>query len=157
MSAVDKLRVYLSAVCAIMTYATRTGIRADGQPIELMDEFCCRVLLSETWTAPSTMKEKLDCMERKLLRQLVGYLWPRVCHNEDLHAEIDIVYRRMSGGRYQCPAPPSKVNGYSKSSSILVQSSDRPFQRDPIILPGSSYKKPRGLFHRKGKFWTEVV
>ncbi|KAK6743293.1 hypothetical protein RB195_010510 [Necator americanus] len=105
----------------------RTGIRVDGQPIELVDEFCylgcmlknngsyerdvqqrcvkatsafnsltkclwstpitneskLRVYLSairpimmygsETWAAPSTVMERLDCTERKLLRRLLGY------------------------------------------------------------------------------------
>ncbi|KAK6762962.1 hypothetical protein RB195_023609 [Necator americanus] len=32
-----------------------------------------------------------------------------VCHNEHLYAEIDVVYRRMTRGRYQHLAPPSKV------------------------------------------------
>ncbi|KAK6729458.1 hypothetical protein RB195_006481 [Necator americanus] len=108
----------------------RTGIRVEGQPIELVDEFCylgcmlknnssyerdvqqrcakatsafnsltkclwstpitnevkLRVYLSairpimmygsETWAAPSTVMEKLDCTERKLLRRLLGYFWP---------------------------------------------------------------------------------
>ncbi|KAK6763441.1 hypothetical protein RB195_023947 [Necator americanus] len=121
----------------------RTGIRVDGQPIELVDEFChlgctlknngsyardvqqrcakatpafnslmkclwstpitnevkLRVNLtairpimmygSETWAAPSTVMERLDCTERKLFRRLLGYFWPRVCHNEHLYAEID--------------------------------------------------------------------
>ncbi|KAK6755989.1 hypothetical protein RB195_014403 [Necator americanus] len=81
-----KLRVYLSAFRRIMMYG------------------------SETWAAPSTIMERLDCTERKLLRR--GYLatfWFRVCHNEDLYAEIDAVYRRMTRGRYQHLAPPSKV------------------------------------------------
>ncbi|KAK6729235.1 hypothetical protein RB195_006340 [Necator americanus] len=64
---------------------------------------------SETWAAPSTVMERLDCTERKLLRRLLGYFWPRVCHNEDLNAEIDVVYRLMTRGRYQHLAPPPKV------------------------------------------------
>ncbi|KAK6762969.1 hypothetical protein RB195_023613 [Necator americanus] len=109
----------------------RTGIKVDGQPIELVDEFCyldctlknngsyerdvqqrcakaisafdsltkclwstsitnevkLRVYLSairpimmygsETWAAPSTVMERLDREERKLLRRLLGYFWPR--------------------------------------------------------------------------------
>ncbi|KAK6761316.1 hypothetical protein RB195_022396 [Necator americanus] len=105
----------------------RTEIRVDGQPIELVDEFCylgcmlknngsyerdvqqrctkatfalnsltkclwsspitneveLRVYLSairsimmyglETWAAPSTVMERLDYTERKLLRRLLGY------------------------------------------------------------------------------------
>ncbi|KAK6764792.1 hypothetical protein RB195_024930 [Necator americanus] len=80
-----KLRVYLSAIRPIMMYG------------------------SETWAAPSTVMERLDCTGRKLLRRLLGYFWPRVCHNEDLNAEIDVIYRRMTRGRHQHLAPPSKV------------------------------------------------
>ncbi|KAK6734672.1 hypothetical protein RB195_018079 [Necator americanus] len=64
---------------------------------------------SESWAAPSRVMKRLDCTERKLLRRLLGYFWPRVCHNEDLYAEIDVVYRRMTRGRYQHLAPPSKA------------------------------------------------
>ncbi|KAK6760338.1 hypothetical protein RB195_021711 [Necator americanus] len=116
----------------------RTGIRVDGQPIELVDEFyylgcmlknngsyerdvqqrCAKaksafnsltkclwstpitnevklrvypsairpIMMygSETWAAPSTVMERLDGTERKLLRLLLGYFWPRVYHNESL-------------------------------------------------------------------------
>ncbi|KAK6759752.1 hypothetical protein RB195_021363 [Necator americanus] len=111
----------------------RTGIRVDGQPIELVDEFCylgcmlknndsyerdvqqkcaevtsafnslskclwsisitnevklrvyrsavrpIMMYRSETWAAPSTVVERLDYTERKLLKWLFGYIWPRVC------------------------------------------------------------------------------
>ncbi|KAK6762262.1 hypothetical protein RB195_023105 [Necator americanus] len=59
-----KLRVYLSAIRPIMMYG------------------------SEIWTAPSTVMERLECTERKLFRRLLGYFWPRVCHNEDLYAKL---------------------------------------------------------------------
>ncbi|KAK6736479.1 hypothetical protein RB195_019271 [Necator americanus] len=62
---------------------------------------------SETWAAPSTVMERSYCTKRKQFRRLLGYFWPRVCHN--LHAEIDVVYRRMTRGKYQHLAPPSKV------------------------------------------------
>ncbi|KAK6749581.1 hypothetical protein RB195_001910 [Necator americanus] len=105
----------------------RAGIRVDGQPIELVDEFCylscmlknngsyerdvqqrcakatsafnsltkclwstpitneVKLLVylstirsimmygSETWAAPPTVMERLDCTERKLLGRLLGY------------------------------------------------------------------------------------
>ncbi|KAK6748170.1 hypothetical protein RB195_001036 [Necator americanus] len=82
---------------------------------------------SETWAAPSTVMERLDCTERKLLRRLLGYFWPRVCHNKDLYAEIYVVYRRPV---------------------------DRLVQRVLRSSSGSSWKKPPG---RKRKFWTEAV
>ncbi|KAK6728398.1 hypothetical protein RB195_005817 [Necator americanus] len=141
----------------------RTGIRVDGQPIELVDEFCylgctlknngsyerdvqqrcakaisafksstkclwstlitnevkLRIYISairpimmygsETRAAPFTLMERLDCTGRKLIRPLLSYFWPSVCHHEDLHVEIDVVYRRMTCGRYQHFALPSKV------------------------------------------------
>ncbi|KAK6757252.1 hypothetical protein RB195_015212 [Necator americanus] len=80
-----KQRVYLSAIRPIIMYG------------------------SETWAAPSTVMERLDCTVGKLLRRLLGYFWPKVYHNEDLYAEIDVVYRRMTRGRHQHLAPPSKV------------------------------------------------
>ncbi|KAK6748519.1 hypothetical protein RB195_001253 [Necator americanus] len=39
--------------------------------------------------------ERLEFRERKLLWRLFGYIWPRVCHNEELYAEVDVMYRRM--------------------------------------------------------------
>ncbi|KAK6747900.1 hypothetical protein RB195_000856 [Necator americanus] len=48
-----KLRVYLSAIRPFMMYG------------------------SETWAALSTVMERLDCAKRKLLRRLLGCLWPR--------------------------------------------------------------------------------
>ncbi|KAK6737703.1 hypothetical protein RB195_020046 [Necator americanus] len=185
----------------------RTGIRVNGQPIELVDEFCylgctlknndsyerdvqqrCAkatsafnsltkrlwstpitnevklrairnspyhipmIYGSETWAAPSTVIVRLDCTERKLLRRLLGYFWPRVCHNEDLYAEIDVVYWRMTRGRHQHLAPPSKVakvNRLRFFGHILRRTADRLVQRVLRSLPGSSWKKPLG---RKRKF-----
>ncbi|KAK6729958.1 hypothetical protein RB195_006793 [Necator americanus] len=87
---------------------------------------------SETWAAPSTVMEGLDCTERKLLRWLLGYFWSRVCHNEDLYAEIDVVYRRMTRGKHQHLAPPSKVakvNLLRFFGHILRRPADRLLQR----------------------------
>ncbi|KAK6728405.1 hypothetical protein RB195_005819 [Necator americanus] len=80
-----KLRIYISAIRPIMMYG------------------------SETRAAPFTLMERLDCTGRKLIRPLLSYFWPSVCHHEDLHVEIDVVYRRMTCGRYQHFALPSKV------------------------------------------------
>ncbi|KAK6765247.1 hypothetical protein RB195_025253 [Necator americanus] len=63
-----KLRIYPPAIRPIMMYR------------------------SETWAAPSTAMERLDCTDRKLLKRLIGYFWLSVCHNEDLNAEIDVVW-----------------------------------------------------------------
>ncbi|KAK6765542.1 hypothetical protein RB195_025448 [Necator americanus] len=128
-----KLRVYLSAIRSIMMYG------------------------SETWVAPSRVMEKLDCTERKLLRRLIGYFRPRVCHNEDLYVEIDVVYRRMTRGRHQHLAPPSKVakvNRLRFFGHILRRPADRLVQRVLKSSSGSSWKKPPG---GKRKFWNEVV
>ncbi|KAK6728719.1 hypothetical protein RB195_006016 [Necator americanus] len=86
---------------------------------------------SETWAAPSTVVKRLDCTERRLLR-LLGYFWPRVYHNEDLYAEIDVVYRRMTRGRYEHLAPPSKVaevNRLRFFGHILKRLADRLVKR----------------------------
>ncbi|KAK6751949.1 hypothetical protein RB195_003393 [Necator americanus] len=32
---------------------------------------------SDTWEAPPTVMERFDCTERKLLRWLLGYFWPK--------------------------------------------------------------------------------
>ncbi|KAK6762601.1 hypothetical protein RB195_023357 [Necator americanus] len=112
---------------------------------------------SETWAAPSTVMERLDCTERKLLTWLLGYFWPRVCHDEDLYAEIDVVYRRMTRGKHQHLAPPSKVakvNRLCFFGHILRRPADRLVQRVLRSSSGSSWKRPPG---RKRKFWTEAV
>ncbi|KAK6763884.1 hypothetical protein RB195_024280 [Necator americanus] len=112
---------------------------------------------SETWAAPSAVMKRFDCTERKLLKWLLGYFWPRVCHNENLYAEIDVVYRRMTRERHQHLAPPSKiaiVNRLRFFGHILRRPADRLVQRVLRSLSGSSWKKPPG---RKRKFWTEVV
>ncbi|KAK6732066.1 hypothetical protein RB195_016438 [Necator americanus] len=99
-----KLRIYLCAIRPIMMYG------------------------SETWAAPSTVRERLDCTERKLLRWLLGHFWPRVWRNVDLYAEIDVVYRRMTRERYQRLAPPSKVakvNRLRFFGHILKRPADR--------------------------------
>ncbi|KAK6748089.1 hypothetical protein RB195_000985 [Necator americanus] len=110
---------------------------------------------SETWAAPSTVMERLDCTERKLLRRLLGYFWPRVCHNEDLYAEIDVVYRWVTRGKHQHLAPEvAKVNRLHFFGHILRRPVDRLVQRVLRSSSGSSWKKPPG---RKRKFWTEAV
>ncbi|KAK6738276.1 hypothetical protein RB195_020406 [Necator americanus] len=63
-----KLRVYLSAVRLIMTYGSETPL-------------------------PSTVMERLVCRKRKLLRRLLDNFWPRICHSEDVHAQVDMVYQ----------------------------------------------------------------
>ncbi|KAK6765188.1 hypothetical protein RB195_025217 [Necator americanus] len=98
-----KLRLYLSAICPTM-YG------------------------SETRAAPSTVMERLDSAERKLLRRLLGYFGPRACHNEKLYAEVDVVYRQMIRARYQHLGPPSKVateNRFRFLGHIIRRSADR--------------------------------
>ncbi|KAK6763056.1 hypothetical protein RB195_023671 [Necator americanus] len=124
-----KLRVYLSAIRPIMMYGSETA-------------------------APSTVMERLDCKKRKLLRRLLGYFWPRVCHSEDF---FDVVYRRMTLGRYEHLALPSKVarvNRLRFFSHILRRPADRPAQRVLRSSSGLSRKRPAG---RERKFSTEVV
>ncbi|KAK6735482.1 hypothetical protein RB195_018599 [Necator americanus] len=63
---------------------------------------------SEIRAAPSAVIEKIDCTKRKLLRRLLAYLWGGVRHNEDLYAEVDVMYLRMTQ-KSQHLTPPSKV------------------------------------------------
>ncbi|KAK6760288.1 hypothetical protein RB195_021678 [Necator americanus] len=126
-----KLRVYLSAICSIMVHG------------------------SETLAAPSTVMGRLDCTERKLLRRLLGYFWPRVCHNGELYAEVDVVYRRITRGRYQHLAPPSKMateNHLGSLGNIIRRPANSFVQRVLTILSGSSWSPGR-----KRKLWTEVM
>ncbi|KAK6764643.1 hypothetical protein RB195_024821 [Necator americanus] len=126
-----KLRVYLFAIHPIMVYG------------------------SESWAAPFTVLDRLDCTKRKLLRRLLGYFWHRVCHNEELYAEIGVVYQKITHGRYQHLAPPSKVateNRLHFFGHILRRPADRLVQRVLRRLSDSSWKRPPG---RKRKFWTE--
>ncbi|KAK6763991.1 hypothetical protein RB195_024356 [Necator americanus] len=56
-----------------------------------------------------------------LLRRLLGYLWLRIYHNEELYAEIHAMNRGMTRGRYHHVALPSKVateNRLRNSSQI---------------------------------------
>ncbi|KAK6748094.1 hypothetical protein RB195_000990 [Necator americanus] len=125
----------------------RAGIGVDEQPIELVDEFCYRnspimIYGSETFAEPSTMMERLDCTERKLLRLLLGYFWPRVCYNEDLYAEIDVVYRWVTRGKHQHLAPKvAKVNRLRFFGHILRRPADRLVKRVLRSSVGSSWKK----------------
>ncbi|KAK6745469.1 hypothetical protein RB195_011909 [Necator americanus] len=114
---------------------------------------------SETWATPSWVMERLDCTERKLLRRLLGYFWPRVCHSEDVYAEIDVVCGQsqvvsssrtqintkekvwMTRGRYQHLASPSKmakVNCLRFFGHILRRPTDRFVQRVLKSLSGAS-------------------
>ncbi|KAK6765388.1 hypothetical protein RB195_025347 [Necator americanus] len=89
------------------------------------------------------MIERLDFTERKLLRRLLGYFWPRVCNNEDLHAEIDVVYRRMTRGRYYYLASSSEVakaNRLNFFGHILRRPSVRLVQR--VLKSLSEYGVP---------------
>ncbi|KAK6760858.1 hypothetical protein RB195_022069 [Necator americanus] len=98
---------------------------------------------SGTWAAPSTVLEKLDRRERKLLRRLLG------------EAEIGVVLTIR--GRYQHLARPSKAateNRLCAFGHISKRPADRLVQRVLRNLSDSSWKSPPG---RKRKFWTEVV
>ncbi|KAK6734658.1 hypothetical protein RB195_018072 [Necator americanus] len=107
---------------------------------------------SETMPVPSAMLNRLDCTERKLLRRLLGCFWLGVCHNEELYAEVNVVYPRMTRGRYQHLAPPSKVateNRLRFFGHIKSGPTDRFVQRVLKSQSDSSWKRPHD---RKRKF-----
>ncbi|KAK6729041.1 hypothetical protein RB195_006224 [Necator americanus] len=78
----SQARVYLPTTHPIMLYASKTR------------------------AAPSAVMKKLDYMERKLFRRMLGYFRQMVCHNEELYSEADIMYRRMAARKPSifCPA-----------------------------------------------------
>ncbi|KAK6763783.1 hypothetical protein RB195_024204 [Necator americanus] len=128
-----KLQVYLSAIRPIMIYG------------------------SETSAAPATVLEKLNCMERKLFRRLLGYFWPLVCHNKELYSEVDMVYRRMTRGKRQHLARPSEVvmgNHLRFFGHVMRRPSDRLVKVVLKMLPDPNWKRPPS---RKRRFWTKVV
>ncbi|KAK6758095.1 hypothetical protein RB195_015733 [Necator americanus] len=101
--------------------------------------------------------ERLDCTGRKLLRRLFGYFLLRVCHSEELYAEVDVMYLRMTREGYQHPAPPSKLGRENRLrffGHVLRKPADRFVHRVLRRLSCSSWKRPPG---RKRKFWTEVL
>ncbi|KAK6743030.1 hypothetical protein RB195_010348 [Necator americanus] len=52
---------------------------------------------SVTWARPSTVMERLDCMEGKLLRRLLGYFWPR----RPADRLVQRVLRSLSGSSWK--------------------------------------------------------
>ncbi|KAK6735604.1 hypothetical protein RB195_018677 [Necator americanus] len=48
---------------------------------------------SETSPALATVMESFDCRERELFTRLLGYFCSKVCEDEDVYVEIDVVYR----------------------------------------------------------------
>ncbi|KAK6745723.1 hypothetical protein RB195_012067 [Necator americanus] len=140
------------ATSAIDPYHQRS--QAANLPIRNSPQHDVRI---EDLGSTSTVMERFGCAERKLLGRLLAYFWPRICCNEDLYAEIDVVYRRMTRGRYQhleAPSKVAKVNWLRFFGHILRRPADRLVQRILKSSSGSSWKKPPG---RKRKFWTEVV
>ncbi|KAK6754042.1 hypothetical protein RB195_013191 [Necator americanus] len=65
----------------------------------------------------------------------------KVCYKEELYAEVDVVYRRMTRGRYQHFAKPSKVakeNRLRFFGNIIGRPADRLVQRVLRSLSDSS-------------------
>ncbi|KAK6762817.1 hypothetical protein RB195_023501 [Necator americanus] len=82
--------------------------------------------------------EKIDCMERKLLRRLLAYLWPMVYHNEELYSEMDMGYRRMTRGKHQHLALSPEVvteNRFCLLGHVLKRPSGRLAQVILEMLP----------------------
>ncbi|KAK6743369.1 hypothetical protein RB195_010557 [Necator americanus] len=112
------------------------------------------------WSTDQGEAQRSGFLSQSASRTLQGKR-SRVCHNEDLYAEVDVVYRRVTRGRYQHLAPPSKVakvNRLRFFGHILRRPAHRLVQRVLRSFPGSTWKKPANSSPgRKRKFWTEVV
>ncbi|KAK6734145.1 hypothetical protein RB195_017739 [Necator americanus] len=82
-----------------------------------------------------------DSLHRRRLFNGADGVPGKVCDNEDPYAEIGVVYRRMTRGRYEYLAPPSKVAAANRLrffGHILVKPADRVVQRVLRRLSDSS-------------------
>ncbi|KAK6749620.1 hypothetical protein RB195_001931 [Necator americanus] len=134
----------------------RAGIRVDGQQIELVDEYCylgCTLknnsshekdiqqrcakatsafnsLTKCLWSAPVTNEVKL--------RVYLSAIRPIMIYGSE---EIDVVYGRMTRGRYGHLPPPSKVAKVNRPrffGHILTRPADRLVQRVLRSLTGET-------------------
>ncbi|KAK6760333.1 hypothetical protein RB195_021708 [Necator americanus] len=99
--------------------------------------------------------ERLDCLERKLLRRMLGYFWPFACHNEELYSGVDVMYRRMTRGKFLHFSPPSELVAEKRLrffGHIIRRPSDRLVQ--VALRSAPRRRRPPG---RKTKFWAKVV
>lgn len=79
-----KIRVYLTAIRPIFLYS------------------------SETWALTTTMENKLDALERRFLRRILGYFYPNQRHNYELYNDVDRIVRRMSKNKMHKLIRPSQ-------------------------------------------------
>ncbi|KAK6734559.1 hypothetical protein RB195_018008 [Necator americanus] len=94
----QRSQVYLSAIRLIMMYG------------------------SETWAAPSTIMERLDCTERKLLRWLHGYFWLR----RPADRLVQRVLRSLSGSSWKKPPGRKRIwNSDEWIDSVQALAEDR--------------------------------
>ncbi|KAK6765684.1 hypothetical protein RB195_025537 [Necator americanus] len=110
---------------------------------------------SETWAAPATVTEKLDCVERKLFKRLLGYFEPLVCHKGELYSEVDMVYRRITRGKGLLLPWPSEVvmeNRLRVFGHVMRRPSDRLVQDVLKMLADPNWKRSPGRNGRKRKF-----
>ncbi|KAK6743029.1 hypothetical protein RB195_010348 [Necator americanus] len=57
---------------------------------------------SVTWARPSTVMERLDCMEGKLLRRLLGYFWPRLWNTYEWIDSVQALAENRKGWAELC-------------------------------------------------------
>ncbi|KAK6735409.1 hypothetical protein RB195_018555 [Necator americanus] len=126
----------------------RTGIRVDGQPIELVDEFCyLRCTLKNNGSYEKDVQQRC-AKTTSAFNSLTKCLRSTPITNEvKLRVYLSAIRPIMIHGR---------LLGYfwPRAGKLMWKPADRLVQRVLRSLPGSSWKKPAG---RKRKFWTEVV
>ncbi|KAK6761243.1 hypothetical protein RB195_022343 [Necator americanus] len=140
----------------------RTGIRVDGQPIKLVDEFCylgCTLKNNGSYErdvqqrcakATSAFNSLTKCLWSTLitnevkLRVYLSAIRPIMMYGSEIWAAPSTVMERLDE---------SCLDGYVATFG-LGRPADRLVQRVLKSSSGSSWKKPPG---RKRKFWTEAV
>ncbi|KAK6750210.1 hypothetical protein RB195_002293 [Necator americanus] len=143
----------------------RTGIRVDGQPIELVDEFCylgcmlknngsCeRDVQQRCAKATSAFNSLTKCLwstpitNEVKLRVHLSAVRPIMMYGSETWAHHQRLWRGLTARNESC------LDGYLGTFD-LGRSADCLVQRVLKSSSGSSWKKSPG---RKRKFWTEVV
>lgn len=128
-----KLRVYLTAIRPILLYS------------------------SETWPLNPALESKIDTVERRFMRRILGYFWPNRRHNYQLYEDVDKIYRSLhKNKKHRLPRPSEAVAAgrLRLLGHTMRRPHDRLTQKALRMLPDPAWKKTRG---RKRLSWKEAV
>jgi exonuclease III len=128
-----KLRVYLTAIRPIFLYS------------------------SETWAMTTSLVSKVDALERRFLRRILGYFYPDRKHNYELYEDVNKIMRRLSNGRVNRLNRPSEEIATRRLrwlGHILRRPHDRIVHLSLRLNPPQEWKRAPG---RKRVTWNEAV